>query len=67
MMIRVGNFVMTPKQFSDFVERGVLDCRTSFSVEVTAEEYKVLEGMIEKAEQVNPSWRDIPVYVKEPK
>ena len=65
MMIKVGNFSMTPEQYSYFVEQDVLDCRTPFAIEVTREEYKVLESKIERVEKSDLSWLSIPVYVKE--
>lgn len=67
MMVKVGNFVMTPEQFSYFVEIGALDCRTPFSLEVTREEYEKLESLVEKTEKMSPAQWSIPVYIKEPK
>ena len=63
MMIKVGNFSMTPEQYSYFIEEGVLDYRTPFAIEVTSEELEVLESMVEKVDK--PGWWGIPVYIKE--
>ena len=63
MMIRVKNLSMTPEQYSYFIEEGVLDYRTPFAIEVTREEWEMLESKIEKVDK--PGWLGIPVYIKE--
>ena len=65
MMIKVDNFYMTPEQYSYFVEQGALDCRIPFAIEVTREEWEMLESKIEKVEKSDLSWLGIPVYIKE--
>ena len=65
MMIRVKNLSMTPEQYSYFIEEGVLDYRTPFAIEVTREEWEMLESKIEKVEKSDLSWLGIPVYIKE--